>query len=612
MNLQEIQSALRSTDEETRRSALKSLTSIPLVDSFDVVATAMGDESWRVRKEAVEVFLCSTPDNNLIEKLLDLLRNEDNAGLRNSAAEAVIRIGSPAAQPLIEKIADEDAEVRKFVIDVMGAIGDPLFLHPMLGCLYDPDVNVASAAAEHLGSLGDARAAADLVKAIVAHQSVLFRFSALEALGKLAKPGPVAEEIVRLADQDILRKAVYDCLGNISDQTSVPLLLNGLSCLPKSAREAALKALYRIYLRADAADQQKVADSLRSLKGGDGVQGLLELFDIRKTQLTEALIWCSRIIADVRFVPLLLETFVIDAFAEAALMSLKTFGQAGMTEAVSRYSAADENARSALCSLIGTCGYTRYSDLLVNSLKDNSSSVRKSAAIAVGQLGLTSAAPELLALLDDSSADVCSAAVATLQAFSALDRNAALNLARRLSDSELAHHRRCAALLLSTLGESERLLLLVNDEDSHVRSAALSCLGSIAAEGSFRVLVMALTDTDPDVRITAADALGRMKDTAALQYLEKTLEDDDVWVQCAAMKAIDLIAPDRFLTIARCMDKQSGGLLMITCLQLLEKSTDPEANAILRHALESSDRDVVMQAKKSLERSVMDAVRPVE
>ncbi len=603
MNLQDIQNALRSPDEETRRSALKSLKSIPLADSFDVVAIAMGDESWRVRKEAVDAFLCSAPDKVSIEKLLDLLRNEDNAGLRNSAAEAVIRLGSLAAQPLVEKITDEDADVRKFVIDVMGAIGDPLFLQPILDSLYDPDVNVASAAAEQLGSLGDSRAAADLVRAIVAHESILFRFSALEALGKLAKPGPVPEEIVKLAEQDILRKAVYDCLGNIADETSVPLLLNGFSCLPKSARSAAVKALYRIFLRSDPAVRHTIVDCLTPLKGSNVVQGLLELFDVRKSLLTEALIWYSRIIADVRFVPLLLESFVSDGFAEAALMSLKTFGQAGMAEAVSRYSAADENARSALCLLIGECGYTDYSTLLVSSLKDNSPRVRKSAAIAVGKLGLVSAVPDVLALLDDSAADVCSAAVASLQSFASLDRAAVVNMARRLSDSELAHHRRCAALLLANLGESERLLLLVNDEDSHVRSAALASLGALHAAESFQVLVMALSDAEPDVRIAAADALGRMMDAAALEYLEKTLEDQDVWVQCSAMKAINLVSPERFMEIARRMHTHSGGLLMITCLQLLEGSTDPEARSIMCRALENSDHDIAMQAKKSLERA---------
>lgn len=605
MNLQDIQNALRSPDEETRRSALKSLKSIPLADSFDVVAIAMGDESWRVRKEAVDAFLCSAPDKVSIEKLLDLLRNEDNAGLRNSAAEAVIRLGSLAAQPLVEKITDEDADVRKFVIDVMGAIGDPLFLQPILDSLYDPDVNVASAAAEQLGSLGDSRAAADLVSAIVAHESILFRFSALEALGKLAKPGPVPEEIVKLAEQDILRKAVYDCLGNIADETSVPLLLNGFSCLPKSARSAAVKALYRIFLRSDPGVRHTIVDCLTPLKGSNVVQGLLELFDVRKSLLTEALIWYSRIIADVRFVPLLLESFVSDGFSEAALMSLKAFGQAGMAEAVSRYSAADENARSALCLLIGECGYTDYSPLLVSSLKDNSPRVRKSAAIAVGKLGLVSAASDVLALLDDSAADVCSAAVASLQSFASLDRAVVVAMARRLSDSELAHHRRCAALLLANLGESERLLLLVNDEDSQVRSAALASLASLHVAGSFQVLVMALSDAEPDVRIAAADALGRMMDAAALEYLEKTLEDQDVWVQCSAMKAINLISPGRFMEIARRMHTQSGGLLMITCLQLLEGSTDPEARSIMCRALENSDRDIAMQARKSLERAAV-------
>jgi HEAT repeat protein len=115
---------------------------------------------------------------------------------------------------------------------------------------------------------------------------------------------------------------------------------------------------------------------------------------------------------------------------------------------------------------------------------------------------------------------------------------------------------------------------------------------------------MALADDNPDVRISAADALGRMKEPAALEHLEKALNDEDIWVQCAAMKAIDLIAPERILTIAKRIHTQAGGLLMITCLQLLEHNPDPEARSIVRNALESTDSDIVMQASKSLERSL--------
>lgn len=602
MNLEDVKYALRSDDEETRRSALISLRSVPLNDTFSVVIAAMGDESWRVRKEAVEIFLFSSPDENFIEQLLELLRNEENAGLRNSAAEAVIRLGSIAVQPLIKLVRDADADVRKFVIDVMGAIGDPAFVQSLLDSLYDTDTNVASAAAEHLGSLGDPSVIADLIRAIAAHESVLFRFSALEALSKLASPASVPDEILKLADQDILRKAVYDCLGNISDESSLDLLLSGFACQPKSARAAAVTALYRVYLRSNPDARQSIVARLRSLKGSEVVPGLLDLFDIRKTLLTEALIWCGRVTVDFRFVPLLIESFAADNFAEVALMSLKGFGNEGMSEVVDRYATADENARSALCVLIGECGYTDYNDLLQSSLRDNSALVRKAAAVSAGKLGLISSIPDLVTLLDDGVSEVCSAAVASLQILATLDRVTILNIARRLSESALPHHRRYAALLLSSLGESERLLLLVNDEDPLVRSAAVSSMGSMCCQASFQVLVMALTDENPDVRIAAADVLGTMNDVAVIEPLEKALDDGDVWVQCAAMKAIDRIAPERILSIVKRIHTRAEGLLMITCLQLLEHSPDPEAQSIIQHALKSPDRDIVMQAGKSLDR----------
>ena len=603
MNLQEIQYALRSDDEEIRRSAIKSLKNFSLNDSLGIVITAMGDESWRVRKEAVDIFLCSSPDDNSIEKLLDLLGSEDNAGLRNSAAEAVIRLGSVAAHPLIKRVSDANADVRKFIIDVMGAIGDPIFVQPLLDSLDDPDANVASAAAEHLGSLGDSRVTSDLVRAIVAHDSVLFRFSALEALGKLTPPASVPEEILKLADQEILRKAVFDCLGHISDASSLALLLTGFSCQQKSVRAAAVKALFKVYGRSNHDSRQNIAGKLRTLRGNDVIQGLLELFDTRNAVLTEALIWCSQMTNDIRFVPLLLESFVIESFAEAALMSLKGFGQEGMAEVVARYSTADENARSALCVLIGECGYNYYSDLVQSSLRDNSARVRKAAAISVGKLGLISSISDLVILIDDSNMEVCSAVVLSLQTFALIDHATVLNIVRRLSDSELPHHRRYASLLLASLGENERLLLLVNDEDPQVRRAAVTSIGTLRTDKAVSILILALLDENPDVKIAAADALAEIKAVSALSALENVLTDDDVWLQCAAMKAIAQIAPERILPIVKLIHTHADGLLMITCLQLLERNPDPEARSIMQHALESTDRDIVLQANKSLENS---------
>jgi HEAT repeat protein len=304
-DLEKIRSALTSTDEETRRSALHTLRDSVIPEKQALLFTAMGDECWRVRKDAVEMYLLSAPDQDSVELLLELLRSEDNAGLRNSASEAAIRLGSACASTLIKMIHDPDEDVRKTIIDVMGAIGDPVFVPSLRGALNDPEVNVAAAAAEQLGALGDKSIAEHLMNAFVSRDEMLFRFSALGALGVLAKPLPLPYELVQLAEQDVYGKVVFDCLGAISDDSSLELLLNGFSCRQKNSRAAALKALYTIYRRSSPAARGKIHGALQPLAGHDVIIGLLELFDSQDRVLAEALLWASDMIEDTRFIPLI-------------------------------------------------------------------------------------------------------------------------------------------------------------------------------------------------------------------------------------------------------------------------------------------------------------------
>lgn len=602
IRLEEIQNRLQSDDEEVRRSALPMLKGLPLRESLGLIFTAMGDASWRVRKESVEAFMGLAPDESAVERLLELLRSEDNAGLRNSAAEAVIRLGALAALPLVRMVNDPDPDVRKFIVDLMGAIGAPEFVQPLLYALQDTDVNVSSAAAEHLGSLGDARVVPDLVKAVDANQSVLFRFSALGALSVLAKPSAVPEEILRLADQDILRKAVFDCLGSISDDSSVALLIKGFCCQQKSARSAAVKALFRIYSRSGSVVRQQINDKLRAMSGSEVVTGLLNLFDNRDATLAEALIWCSAATGDVRFIPVLIESFVDERFAESALKSLKNFGPEGVSDVAAHYLEANENARSAICSLIGECGYSGYSHLVGGALKDSSARVRRAAATAVAKLGMVSSIPDLVALIDDPDSNVSSLAVSSLQVLALIDRADILGIARQLGDSEISRHRRHASLLYASLGEHERLQLLAKDEDPVVRQAAVSSIGSLRLKSSGSALVMALVDENPDVRMAAAEALGNIEDVHALDALEHALEDEDIWVKCAVLRAIARIDGDRVLTIIKRVHLAAEGLFMITCLQLLEADGGADAQLIIESALANPDPDIARQASLSLGR----------
>lgn len=603
MNIQEIQFALQSSDEEIRRSALPELRNVPLNDACPMIFSAMGDESWRVRKEAVELFVASSPDECCLGDVLELLRSEENAGLRNSAAEALTRLGSLAARPLIHRVKDPDPDVRKVVIDVLGAIGDPLFVPQLRDALHDPDVNVASAAAEQLGCLGDPRVIPDLLQALMTQENTLFRFSVLGALSVLATPAPVPPELLKLAEQEMLKKAVFDCLGSISDDSSLSLLLEGFTCSQSSCRGAALKALYKIYRRSGAAARQKISGTVRTLKGSSSLTPLLALFSGQDVILTEALIWLSSVTEDVRCVPMLIDASSDERYTEDALAALKNFGHETLSELVSSYTTLDENGRRTLCSLIGECGYSQYGKLVTDALTDPAASVRRAAAYATGKLGLVTSIQGLVALIDDTDEDVSDAAVSALRELSILERHSLLDTACRFSESASPRHRQVAALLLATLGEGDSLLLLIKDEEPLVRKSAVSAIGAFRHESFLSILKMALTDEDPDVRIAVADALGKAHNTAALDVLEYAMNDNDMWVQCAVLKAIAAISAERALSVITRIHEKADGLLMITCLQLLEKMGGAVAEKIMKTALASPDSDVARQAAISLKRS---------
>jgi HEAT repeat protein len=602
MNLQQVRAALVSDDEETRRSALDALSGMPLAQSRDIIFMAMGDPSWRVRKEAVELLVCSMPDRDSLDALLQLLRSEDNAGLRNSAAEAVIRLESAAAEPLIAMVTDVDDDVRKFIIDVMGAIGNRVFVPVLVHALHDPEVNVASAAAEQLGAIGDAGAAPYLFQAITERADVLFRFSALGALGLLAKPAALPEEIKLLANDTILRKTVFDCIGNISDESSFAILFDGLSCRQKSCRAAAVKALYKVYTRSDPEAKNMMNSTMRSLDGSNVVPEVLGLYASADALLTAAVIWFCTMTLDERCVPTLFTASVEECTAQRALAALDTFGQERLAYSVSRSETFDDNERTALCTLIGESGYSRYSSFVHAALSDTSPAVRKAAVGAVGKLGIISSLSALVTLLDDPVPDVCTAAVFSLRALAGYDPKALNTIAAQLSKSHHVHHRRAAIPLLAATADCERLLSLLKDEQARIRKAVVSAIGSLRQKVPSPQLVMALTDVDPDVRSAVAEVLGSFeKHPEVLSALERALHDEDIWVQCSAMKAISRIDPERAVCVIRDIYQQAHEILLITCLQILGIHGGSDAYTILSWALDSPEADVVRQARISLD-----------
>jgi HEAT repeat protein len=570
--------------------------------------SAMADESWRVRKEAVDVFVVSKPDEAMVNKLLELLRSDDNAGLRNSAAEAVIKLGNSAVPPLIRLVHDPDVDVRKFIIDVMGAIGSPDIYRHLLTALDDSDVNVAAAAAEHLGNLGDARAVPELIRSIVSNTADFFRFNALAAIGKLAAPAPVPDDIKQLADNNILRKAVYACLGSIADESAVPMLVDGMASRQKSSRKAAVIALHKIFVRSSPDARRNIEATLQSMNGGATVPLLMDLFDPSNPVLCEALVVTLNIIRDIRIVDVLLKAFANERLSAISVKALKHLGPDGMQALISRFTGATEESRSAICTLIGECGFRAGGAIICNALADSCAAVRTSAVHSAGKLGLTDSIPGVVKLLDDNDNEVKNAVIACLRSLALLDRTAIQVVARQMGSSEQTEHRRNAAILYAALGDGDRLSLLIKDEDALVRQAAVTSIGKLRLKSDAGILLIALADEDPDVRIAAAEALGEVGDATVVTALMHALNDEDAWVQNAVLKALDRIAPDKVFDAIQSVFHQADGLVKITCLELLDRQESLKSLQLVEESLESSDSEVVKQAVTILAHRAIDRI----
>lgn len=595
-SLPNIEKALHSQDEETRRGAIMALREQSLYDVRDLLFFAMGDESWRVRKEAVDVFVAMNPDEKSTELLLELLRNQENAGLRNSAAEAVGRIGSKASVPLMRLMEDQDEDVRKFVIDVMGIIGSPEFVPALLSALGDPDVNVASAAAEHLGNIGENVAVPSLIKSIIDNDSILFRFSALTALGKLTSQVSVPSEIVMLADQDILRKSVYECLGSIGDESVMPILMQGFLSRQKSSRNAAITGWYRIFSRSSATDRQAFQEALQRLSGSETIPALIDSFELQNAALAEAITVLLGIIGDIRGAKTLLSAFASERLSGSALASLKRLGSRGMDALLALYPQCDEIGRCAICTVVGDLAYRPGGMLIREALRDPSQQVRTAAVTAVGKLGLIDSITDMVGLLDDTDVDVRAAVRACLQVLARIDRLSIQDVARQLEGSELPEQRHEAVILYAALGDGDRLTLLVKDENAIVRQAAVTSIGKLHLSSVNSILLIALVDEDPDVRIAAAETLGEVGGTEVVSFLAHALNDEDCWVQCAALRSIARIDKPSALHAIQSIMSTAEGLLMITCLELLEAIGSHHAMELVERALDHDDRDVLSLA----------------
>ncbi len=105
---------------------------------------------------------------------------------RESALEQLTKIGTPAVEPLITALKDEDISVRIGAARALGEIKDNRALEPLMVALKDENASVRMWAAEALGEIKDNRADEALMTALK-DEDPHVRIAAESALEKIKK-----------------------------------------------------------------------------------------------------------------------------------------------------------------------------------------------------------------------------------------------------------------------------------------------------------------------------------------------------------------------------------------------------------------------------------------
>jgi HEAT repeat protein len=213
---------------------------------------------------------------------------------------------------------------------------------------------------------------------------------------------------------------------------------------------------------------------------------------------------------------------------------------ADVCEHIKRLKDENSSVRSLAAMALKEIGDPQAVEPLCVMLRDEDNSVRAAAAEALVQIGEPSVLP-LCAALTDPISYVRAWASRALKEIG--DPRAVEPLCVMLMDKDSGLHV-SAAIALGEIGDARAVealyVALCNDEDPAVRHSVTRALAQIG-EGSVLLLCAALQDKNWSVRIAAANALQYIGDIRAVEPLCSVLKDKVVYVSYSASIALGCI-----------------------------------------------------------------------
>jgi HEAT repeat protein len=554
---------LQQGEPEARRVAVRQIAKVEGREAPELLLCALGDDDWRVRKEATLVAPSLDHRDEVVATLVAALEDTVNIGLRNAAVEALVAIGPDAVSATIDALARLDADARKLAAEVLGGVPDTRGTAALVRGMQDEDANVRVAAAEALGKAGlageESRAmATDALVAALAASDTFLKVAVLDSLARLETRLPWSLFAPYVNDPLLRRYAIAAAAGSREPAAVRALALAVGDASPTIAREA-LVSLGDII--AGGADDPDLLECARSaLASTEGAQGFARetAYDEEDTRARGGALLALGLLGASGDVAVLVSVLDDDIVAERAYLSLRLFGPRVVEPLLAAARKAKPEMHAAALGLVASLEGAPLAEVrkaLRAGMRHAAVEVVSCAVEGLGPLGEARDLRRVAKLVWHEDERVAAAATNAVCELAARHVDAARALLR---DAGSGHDPLVlGCILLGAIASTQRLreddVSLLQRALSHdqpqVRRAAIDALALAGGDAAADAVVFALADEDHDVQLAAARALGRLGRAETLVGVVRDTRDPAL--TSTALRALGDADPDRALASAR-------------------------------------------------------------
>lgn len=590
---------LASQDEAVRLQAARVLAEEEARESANKLLGALNDESWRVRRVAVDGLAQRAGADEVAGLLRALREDHRNPGVLNSALQVLALSGVDAIMPLTEFLNDADIDLRIYATHALGDQHDPRAIPALIHALADQNANVRYHAIEALSKLR-ATEAVEPLTAIAEARDFFLAFPALDALALIGDTR-IAPRLVPLLEDDLLRSPAADALGRLGDEEVVAPLAALLNTPSAPARDIAesFAALHDRYQKAYQ-EGEYIADLARRVINPTGAQNLLAALDAADGEGLRSLVlvlgWLEGDAIERALARLLGQATARKEVVEA----LVRYGERATDLLIEQLNAEDAETRKAALVALGRIGDARAVPALIKAMNDDDELIIPAAG-ALGKIGDRRAFEALLELISHADASVRQAAIAAINSLGHPEMAARAVV---LLNDPNPYVRESAVRIAGYFGYDQCADLLLercHDPEENVRRAAIEHLPYLEDERVITTLANALEQETPRVRAAAALAFAQVESARALAYLLKALDDPTSWVRYFAARSIGQHGYTESLdALVRLAQTDPARQVRIAAVDALGQIGGARAAAVLAGLAETTEMDLMSAALAAL------------